>query len=122
MVKWVVKLSRQVYKIRLIPDRSIIKANNDDLSFITVEVTDEQGNICPNASNNIHFEVNGEGVVAAVGNGNAASTESFQDSQRKAFQGKCLLVIKSTHNSGKINITASAKGLASESISIRTKH
>ena len=109
-------------KIRLIPDRSIIKANNDDLSFITVEVTDEQGNICPNASNNIHFEVNGEGVVAAVGNGNAASTESFQDSQRKAFQGKCLLVIKSTHNSGKINITASAKGLASESISIRTKH
>ena len=72
-------------KIRLIPDRSNIKANKDDLSFITVEVTDEQGNICPNASNNIHFEVSGVGVIAAVGNGNAASTASFQSNQRKAF-------------------------------------
>ena len=44
-------------KIRLIPDRSNIKANKDDLSFITVEVTDEKGNICPNASNNIHLKV-----------------------------------------------------------------
>ena len=108
-------------KIRLIPDRSNIKANKDDLSFITVEVTDEQGNICPNASNNIHFEVSGVGVIAAVGNGNAASTASFQSNQRKAFQGKCLLVIKSIDKSGEINIKASAKGLTSESLMISAK-
>ena len=108
-------------KIRLIPDRSNIKANKDDLSFITVEVTDEQGNICPNASNNIHFEVSGVGVIAAVGNGNAASTASFQSNQRKAFQGKCLLVIKSIDKSGEINIKASAKGLTSESLTISAK-
>ena len=108
-------------KIRLIPDRSNIKANKDDLSFITVEVTDEQGNICPNASNNIHFEVSGVGVIAAVGNGNAASTASFQSNQRKAFQGKCLLVIKSIDKSGEIHIKASAKGLTSESLMISAK-
>lgn len=108
-------------KIRLIPDRSNIKANKDDLSFITVAVTDEQGNICPNASNNIHFEVSGVGVIAAVGNGNAASTASFQSNQRKAFQGKCLLVIKSIDKSGEIHIKASAKGLTSESLIISAK-
>lgn len=105
-------------KIKLIPDRSVINANGEDLCFITVEVTDKQGNLCPKATHDIHFEISGEGYIVAVGNGNAASTASFQAKHRKAFQGKCLLVVKSSNKSGTISIKASADSLENQKLAI----
>ena len=70
------------YKIRLTPDRQIISKDRD-LSFITVEVLDKNGNICPNSDNLINFEINGEGTIVGVDNGNQISMESFKKPMRK---------------------------------------
>ena len=56
----------------------------------------------------------GAGTVAAVGNGNAATTESFIASQRKAFNGLCMLIVKAGDQSGTISITAESDGLQSD--------
>jgi len=108
-------------KIQLIPDREIIHADGEDLSFITVKIEDENSIFCPLADNKVEFKVTGPATIAAVGNGNAASTEPFQANYRKAFNGLCLLVIKSKKDeAGEITIEASSSGLKSKSITLIT--
>ena len=107
--------------IKLSPDRKQIKANGEDLSFITVTVTDEKGVINPKAGNLIHFTLEGPGSVIAVGNSNPRSTESFQDLQRKAYKGRCLVIVRSGRKPGKILLTASSEGLVPATIAIETK-
>jgi beta-galactosidase len=108
------------YKIKLTPDRNAITANKQDLCFITVEILDKNGNLIPNAENVVKFTIKGKGKIAAVGNGNPVSIESFQQPFRKAYEGKCLLIVKSTEMEGTIEVTAESPGLLAEKLKIGT--
>lgn len=108
-------------QIKMMADRVDIDADGNDLSFITVRVEDAEGNLCPVADNLVNFKIEGQGSLAAVGNGNAASLESFQENYRKAFNGLCLLVVKSTEKAGEIKITATSDNLKDETIVISSK-
>ncbi len=96
--------------IKLTPDRSHITADSQDLSYVTVELVDDHGVRNPAAENLITFAVAGPGRIVGVGNANPLSTESYQQPQRKAWLGRCLLIIKSGKQAGAITVTASAKG------------
>jgi len=98
-------------QIRLTPDRSTIKSNGTDLSFVTVEILDKDGNLCPNAENLVQFQVEGKGFIAGVDNGSPISLERFKDNKRKAFYGKCLVVVQNDSRKGKIKVKASSEGL-----------
>ena len=104
--------------IKLSADRNIIKANNQDLSYITVELTDMNGYLNPTAENLVKFEIEGPGTIAGVGNANPRSLESYQATERKAWQGKCLVIIKAKKNAGEIKLKAVADGMKAASISI----
>jgi beta-galactosidase len=108
-------------QIKLFSDRSIIKADNEDLSYVTVELLDKNGVRNPKADNLIHFSIEGEGTIVGVGNANPTSVESYQSPQRKAWQGRCLVVIKSTHHSGKIVLKATSEKLQPAEITITSK-
>ena len=97
--------------IRLTPDRDILQATGDDLSFITVEVVDARGRIHPNADHEICFTVQGQGVIAAVGSGNPVSEEPYRGNQRSAYEGRCLVAAKTTGTPGTITLRAQADGL-----------
>ncbi len=107
--------------IRLTADRMTISPDNQDLSFITVELVDTSGNRHPWADNEIFFELSGPGEIIAAGNSNPMSTESFQQKKRSAFQGRCLVIVKSTGGSGRIRLTASGKDLEPATIIINTR-
>jgi len=62
-------------KVQLTPDRAAIEANGEDLSIITVAVTDEQSRLVPVAGNSIRFELNGPGRILGVGNGDPSCHE-----------------------------------------------
>jgi len=110
-------------KIEMIADRTVINSDGKDLSFITVRIEDENSILCPMADNKVEFNVTGPAEIVAVGNGNAASTESFQTNYRKAFNGLCLLVIKSKKGeNGEVKIEASSEGLKSKSIVVKTEN
>ena len=66
--------------------------NGDNLAFITVEVVDKDGNLCPRAEDQIFFDVEG-GRIVGTDNGNPVSMERFKEPKRKAFNGKCLVVV-----------------------------
>jgi beta-galactosidase len=99
------------YQIKLTADRSKIKADGNDLSYVTVSVLDKQGNIVPNADNLIRFSTSGPGFVRAVDNGLQTSMEPFIARQRKAFNGLCLAIIQGKAKPGQIVLTASGEGL-----------
>lgn len=104
--------------ISLSADRSRIEADGKDLSFITVNILDDNGILVPHADNRIDFEVNGPGTIAGVDNGNPISHESFKVNYRKAFNGKCLLVVQALEEAGTITVTASSEGLQPKSLEI----
>ena len=108
-------------QIKLSADRNKINADGEDLSYITVEVTDQKGVLNPKAENLINFTLEGPGTIAGVGNANPVSTESYQQPQRKAWRGKCIIVIKSTKETG-IILKAKGEGLKTATIVIGSKH
>lgn len=108
-------------QIRLTADRNEIKSDGRDLSFITVEVLDKDGNLCPNADNQIMFDVQGAGFIAGVDNGSPVSMEKFKADHRRAFYGKCLVVVQSDGKSGGIKLTATSEGLKTAVTAIKAK-
>lgn len=108
-------------QIRLTADRNEIKLDGRDLSFVTVEVLDKDGNLCPNADNQIMFDVQGAGFIAGVDNGSPVSMEKFKADHRRAFYGKCLVVVQSDGKSGGIKLTATSEGLKTAVTAIKAK-
>jgi len=108
-------------KIILTPDRSNIKANGEDLSFVTVKIVDRDGNPVPNANDLINFKIKGEGVIAGVDNGYQADLSSFKADNKKAFRGLALAVVQSKKKAGQIMLTATAAGLQGATIVINAK-
>ncbi|MCG8699338.1 MAG: DUF4982 domain-containing protein [Bacteroidales bacterium] len=109
-------------KIELSADRKLIDADGYDLSFITVKITDTEGRLCPLANNLVKFKVTGPATIAAVGNGNPCSEESFQADYRNAFNGLCMLIVKSKKfEMGTVKIEAVSENLGASMIEIKTK-
>jgi len=108
-------------KIVLMPDRTEINSDGEDLSFIKIEVVDKEGRVCPNADNLVKFVVEGEGVIAGVGNGNSVSHENFKGNERKAFHGLCQAIVQSKHKPGTIRLVAKSEGLQAAEVLIKSK-
>jgi len=107
-------------RVRLSADRTSVKADGQDLSYITAELVDARGVRNPKAENLVKFALEGPGRIVGVGNANPVSTESYQQPQRKAWQGRCLVIVKSDKRAGKIKVRASAEGLAPAEVVIDT--
>lgn len=108
--------------VRLIADRTKIRADRNDLSYVRAEIIDSKGNIVPDADDIIvNFEVTGNGKVAGVGSGNPRDMSSFQQPMKKAYQGICLAIVRPDPFPGKINVKATAEGLKEASVLITAK-
>jgi beta-galactosidase len=108
-------------RVSLEPDRTELVADGRDLSFVTVRIEDEDGNLCPLADNLVRFEVEGPGHRRAVGNGNPATLEPFQADERHAFGGLALLIVQSEReHPGTVRIKARSEGLRSAQTTLTT--
>jgi beta-galactosidase len=108
----ILQTSGDVAKIKASADRTIISANGQDLSFVTIELTDKNGILQPNACNRLQFKIEGAGVIAGVDNGNMKDVEQYVANTRTAWHGRALVVIKSKHLLGNIKLTVSSPGLS----------
>ena len=117
----VIKTAGQPWQIDMQADRKQINADGKDLSFIIVSILDKNGNLVPNANNEINFSLEGNGYIAGIDNGYQADLDSFKGCKKKVFKGKCVLIIGSEKQPGEINILSESVGLKSKSIEIKTK-
>ncbi|MDR3699001.1 MAG: glycoside hydrolase family 2 TIM barrel-domain containing protein [Candidatus Sulfopaludibacter sp.] len=97
-------------KIILKADRTRIAPDFDDVSTITATVFDEHNVQVPGADPLLHFQITGPGTIAAVDSADNVSHESFQAPERRAFQGRCIAIVKAT-GIGRILFSVSAEGL-----------
>ncbi len=116
-----VKTAGEPAAIRLIPDRTEIAADGSDLCFVKVEITDKEGNLCPNADNDVTFAVEGTGFNAGVDNGSPISMERFKADHRRAFYGKALLIVQSDGTPGTVTVSATSPGLQPAKCQIETR-
>jgi len=105
-------------RIIMTADRNNIMAGGSDLSFITVNIVDKDGIPVPYASNLVNFVIDGDASIAGVDNGMQTSMEPFKADHRRAFHGKCLLVIRSGNRKGNVKITASSDNLEGASCNL----
>ena len=108
-------------KIRMNTDRVALDADGKSLAFVTVEVLDKDGNLCPYAENQIFFDVSGKARIEGVDNGCQTSLERFKADNRKAFGGKCLVVLRADKSPGNVTLTAKAVGLDKDSIQLEVR-
>ncbi|WP_069658461.1 beta-galactosidase GalB [Arcticibacter eurypsychrophilus] len=108
-----VKTAGKPHHIELTADRTELTADGKDLAFITAKVCDEEGNLCPDATNMLQFKVSGEGSYKAVANGDPTSLELFHLPQMKVFSGMLVAIVQSSEKAGTLKLTVSSKGLKS---------
>jgi len=106
-------------KLKLSADRKEILANGQDLSFVTIEITDKDGVFQPNATDRLHFKIDGPGTIAGVDNADLKDVEQYVGNTRKAWKGRALVVIKSNHYAGEIKLSVTSNGLEEKSVIIK---
>ena len=105
-------------RLRLSAERTSVRADSQDLAFVTVEAVDSEGRWQPNADDEVQFSISGPGVIAAVGNGDGQDAAPFQSDRRKLFQGRALVVVRTSKRSGPIRLVASTPGLGSGTLTV----
>ena len=95
--------------IRLTADHTKLKADGQDLAFITVEMLDANGVVNPTADNLLTASVKGPATIVAFGNADIKDCDPYTDSTHKAWKGRALLVVRSTAKRGKVTVTVQDK-------------
>jgi beta-galactosidase len=113
--EWAVATRRTtggITRVQLSADRAELRADGDDLAFITVSFRDSRGDVVPDAAHAVQFSLDGPAVIAGVDNGDATSHAPMQADQTKAFHGLCLVILRTqSGRSGEIRLTARSDGL-----------
>jgi beta-galactosidase len=107
-------------RLTLAADRTIIKANGSDLSFITVRIDDKKGLLVPRSKNRVTFDITGPGEIIATDNGDATSLEPFNSKERAAYNGLALVIVRTKKVQGSITLRAKSKGLVGAEIILRS--
>ncbi len=81
-------------RMQVTPDRSSIRGDGQDLSFVTVRLLDRDGRPAPTAGDRLRFRIEGPGELVATDNGDPTNLESFAAPQRNAFNGLCLAIVR----------------------------
>ena len=108
-------------QLRLTADRTVLHADGQDLSFITVEALDANGRFQPDADENVQFAISGPGVIAAVGNGDGKDVATYRGDRHNLFQGRTLVVVRTSKQPGAIRLTATTPGLSAGTIDLEAK-
>lgn len=106
-----VKTAGAPHSIHLSAYREQITADGEDLNYITAEILDKDGNLCPKADNRIFFRTEGPAEVFATDAGDQRETETFLRTDKKALSGMVVAVIRATETGGNVKVIAEAEGL-----------
>ena len=107
--------------IRMTADRTSITADGQDLTFITIEIIDDKGRVCPTASAQLKVSISGPASVAAFGNADIKDTDRYTDSIHKTWNGSALHIVKSKPKAGTVTIKVEGDGLTKGQMKLTTK-
>ena len=106
-------------RLRLTPDRTVMTADGQSLTFVTVEVLDKQGTLVPEAAIDCEATVKGAGKLLAFASADLKDTEPYTSSHVKTWKGRALLVVRSTQKGGSVNVSIKS-ALPTTSLTLRS--
>jgi len=119
VTKDIIETSSAPEQISLKSDADKIKADGCDVAVIKVIIKDTKGRVVPTAGNLVKFSIEGPGKIIGTGNGDPSSHEPDKASQRKAFNGYCLVLVQAEKQAGEIRLKASSDTLKSDELLIK---
>ncbi len=114
------KTAGEPARLRLTPDRTVMRADGQSLTFVTVEVLDKQGTPVPEAAIDCEAVVKGAGNLLAFASADLKDTEPYTSPRVKTWKGRALLVIRSTQKKGSVNVTIKS-ALPTASLTLKSK-
>ncbi|HWU14312.1 MAG TPA: beta-galactosidase GalB [Caulobacter sp.] len=118
----VVRTAGEAARLEVTPDRAVIKGDGQDLSFVSVRIVDKDGVAAPRAGNRVKFTLEGPGEIVATDNGDPTDLEAFPASERRAFNGRALAIVRAKPGqAGKITVTAEAAGLQAGQVELQAR-
>ena len=105
----------------LTADKTTLTPDGQDLTIITVELTDAHGTLNPTARNELKVTVSGPASIAAFGNADIKDTAPYADTSHKAWQGRAMLVVRSTGEKGTVSVRVQGKDLRTGRIKLKAK-
>jgi len=119
ITKDIVETTTASTQIALNSDIQTLKADGFDVADIRVAIKDDRGRVAPTANNLVKFSIEDPGRIIGTGNGNPTSHESDKASQRMAFNGYCLVLVRSDKQSGEIRLKTTSENLKSAEVLIK---
>jgi beta-galactosidase len=116
-----VRTAGQPHHIKLVADQTTLAADGQDLAYVTARVEDKDGNLCPDATNQLQMSVSGAAKFRAVGNGDATSLELFHVPQMHAFHGQLVATVQATDKAGNAQLKVTGKGLKPGVLTLKTQ-
>jgi beta-galactosidase len=107
-------------QIQLIPDTTFISSDGKDMVLVEAILKDKNNNTSYLATNRIEFTVSGEGTIIGTDNGDAKCVDSFKLPWKKAYAGRCIVMVQTTKQAGKISISATSEGLPVKTIQVES--
>lgn len=104
-------------KIRLSADRAKIRADRNDLAYITIEVLDAKGTVVPNADTIVKLTLSGPAELAAAGSANPRYQGSYRKPECIPFQGRCMAILR-PKGAGRATLRAESRGLTAATVNV----
>lgn len=105
------KSFKDAKRIKLNPDKTVMKADGKDIIFVEITMEDEDGNPVENANNRVFVKVSGAGRLIGLDNGNSTDYDQYKGLSRRLFSGKLMALVGATKEPGKVTISVSSKGM-----------
>jgi beta-galactosidase len=107
-------------KLRLTSDRTVMSADGQSLTFITVEVVDKDGRVCHDAAIPCEAFVKGQGTFLSFASADLKDIEPYTSPRVKTWKGRALLVVRSTHKKGNVQVSIKSS-LPTANLTIKAK-
>ena len=114
------KTAGEPARLRLTPDRTVMSADGQDLTYVNIEVVDKDGRVCPEATIPCEATVKGLGTLLSFASADLKDTEPYTSSRVKTWKGRALLVVRSTHKKGNAQVSIKSN-LPTANLTIKTK-
>ena len=105
-------------QIRLTADKSTFLADGQDLIYVTVEILDRNGLVCPDAAIPLTATVKGSGSLLSFASADLKDTDVYTDAHCTTWKGRALLAVRSSAKSGSVSVTVKGDGLSQSQLTL----
>ncbi|MCI2081920.1 MAG: DUF4982 domain-containing protein [Bacteroidales bacterium] len=113
-----VRTAGRPHHLRLSVSRPVLEPDGKDLSYVTVDCVDKDGNLCPLDGRLVSVDVTGAGTLEGIANGDPTCLESFKGDSMHLFGGQLTFIVRSSEKEGTVFVVVKAKGVRRASVSI----